>query len=130
MNKDTLQQQIINYLSPTDYNYPVFPSFPDESYQPTGIAVVSIPTITQEHPGVNDYAVELVVDIQSQFDYDPQFQRQKEISNILIAKLEQIPKLSISFPDLVGSSPLSITAEDTEEAKLTTITMTLYYSFD
>lgn len=130
MNKELIQQQIIDYLTPSDYHYPIFPSFPDESYQPTGIAVVSIPTITQEHPGVNDYAVELIVDVQSQFDYDPQFNRQKEISNILIAKLEQIPILSEAFPDLVGASPLSITAEDTEEARLTTITMTLYYSFD
>lgn len=130
LNTEQLTSQLVAYLTPSDDSFPVYPAFFDEeTYNPTGTVAVSVTGIQQINPGLNDYQVNIAVQIQSHAQYDDGYQNNAHIFRIILAALKRIPILSEEFPDVVGILPFTTESAYEPESRQITIHLPLILSF-
>lgn len=130
-----LRSKLIENFQDSGGNYPVYRSFSDQTYNPSGTVAISIGKATQLNPGYNDFFVEVLFAVRSHVDYDPQYSHHTEIVNDITNKLTAYERYGvldcpISFPGLVGILPFSVSEEFADDGKETVVLCTFAISAD
>ena len=124
----TLINQAIEYLR-QDCPCPIYTAFPEEEFSPSGTAVISIPEWSQINPGLDDYTVNIQLEIYTdlQTDHDGKFIDALQV--YFFNKLQQITPQSESFPDIVGVLPMTGKQEDSDPLRCRTLILPVVLSF-
>lgn len=133
---ERVKEALISHLQIKSEPVNVFDHFSDQNYIPTGCIAVSIGKVAQQNPGVYDFIVEFVIDVRSEWDYDPGYLNQSHLVGYVVDRLNDWGEKpfteyysgNITTP-IAGVLPLEITEETSEDGRMTTILYPVAFSF-
>ena len=124
----TLIDQLLNYLR-QDCPCPIFTAFPEEEFSPSGTAVISIPEWSQITPGLDDYTVNIQLEIYTDLQTDHDGKHADLLQYHFTRKLLEIQPQSEQFPDIVGVLPMTGKQEDSDTLRYSSFVLPVILSF-
>ena len=127
-NPATLIDQLLDYLR-QDCPCPIYTAFPEEDFAPSGTAVISIPEWSQINPGLDDYTVNIQLEIYTDLQTDRDGKRADLLQYHFTHKLLEIQPQSEQFPDIVGVLPMTGKQEDSDTLRYRSFVLPVILSF-